>query len=96
VVSVVRHLKLITFHVPEKMLEQIKVMLDLRLYPNRSELIRVALRDMLKREGMWGHTRTVEFPKGTPLDEIQHKRPFRRPLDEIDNEVEQHGKDRSE
>ena len=91
-----RNLKLITFHVPEKILEQIQLMLDRKLYPNRSELIRIAVRDMLKREGMWGQTRTVEFPVGTPLDEIQHKRPFRRPLDEIDNEVEQHDKDRSE
>lgn len=88
----VRNLKLITFHVPEKMLEQIKLMLDRKLYPNRSELIRVAIRDMLKREGMWGQTRSMEFPLGKPLDEIR----YRRPLDETDNEEEQHGKDRSE
>lgn len=93
-----RNLKLITFHVPEKMLEQIKLMLDRKLYPNRSELIRVAVRDLLKREGMWGQTRSMEFPIGKPLDEIDDEDLKVTSLykegqlsKKINNEVEQHG-----
>ena len=41
---------IITINVPSKHLKLIKKFLDARLYPSRSEAIRVAIRDWLKAE----------------------------------------------
>jgi antitoxin ParD1/3/4 len=41
---------LITVHLPEAYLEGLDSLVNERIYPNRSEAIRVAVRDMLKTE----------------------------------------------
>jgi len=53
-------LKLITVKLPEAYLSGIDELVAAGVYPNRSEAIRVAIRDMLKRE-VWGTGK----PKGT-------------------------------
>jgi Arc/MetJ-type ribon-helix-helix transcriptional regulator len=42
--------KLITCHLPEAYLSGIEELVSLNVYPNRSEVIRVAVRDLLKEE----------------------------------------------
>ncbi|MHA1671458.1 MAG: ribbon-helix-helix domain-containing protein [Promethearchaeota archaeon] len=39
-----------TCHVPEAYLKGIEDLVNMNLYPNRSEVIRVAIRDLLKIE----------------------------------------------
>ncbi|MHA1638454.1 MAG: ribbon-helix-helix domain-containing protein [Candidatus Thorarchaeota archaeon] len=46
-------MKLVTLHVPETYLDGLEKLVDIKLYPNRSEAIRIAIRDLLKRE-LWG------------------------------------------
>ncbi|MHA1369232.1 MAG: ribbon-helix-helix domain-containing protein [Promethearchaeota archaeon] len=41
---------LITVHLPEAYLEGLDSLVSERIYPNRSEAIRVAVRDLLKNE----------------------------------------------
>ena len=43
-------MKLITVHVPEAYLSGIEELVHQNVYPNRSEVIRVAIRDLLKSE----------------------------------------------
>jgi Arc/MetJ-type ribon-helix-helix transcriptional regulator len=43
-------MKLITFHLPEQCFSGIDELVKLRLYPNKSEAIRAAIRDLLNRE----------------------------------------------
>lgn len=43
-------MKLITCHLPEAYLSGIEELVHLNVYPNRSEVIRVAIRDLLKSE----------------------------------------------
>jgi Arc/MetJ-type ribon-helix-helix transcriptional regulator len=43
-------MKLITCHLPEAYLSGIEELVNLNVYPNRSEVIRVAIRDLLKAE----------------------------------------------
>ncbi|MFW9938582.1 MAG: ribbon-helix-helix domain-containing protein [Candidatus Thorarchaeota archaeon] len=43
-------IKLITCHIPEMYLQGIEELVNMNLYPNRSEVIRVAIRDLLKSE----------------------------------------------
>ncbi|MHA1794234.1 MAG: ribbon-helix-helix domain-containing protein [Promethearchaeota archaeon] len=43
-------MQLITVHIPEAYLEGLDSLVNERIYPNRSEAIRVAVRDMLKTE----------------------------------------------
>jgi antitoxin ParD1/3/4 len=45
-------MKLVTLHIPEQYIEGLEQLVDSRLYPNRSEAIRIAIRDLLKRE-LW-------------------------------------------
>jgi len=45
--------RLITLHVPEQYVEGLEKLVASKLYPNRSEAIRIAIRDLLKRE-LWG------------------------------------------
>ncbi len=47
-------MQLIAVHLPEKVVRDIQRLVDAGLYPNRSEAIRIAIRDLLKRE-LWGH-----------------------------------------
>jgi antitoxin ParD1/3/4 len=53
-------LKLITVKLPEAYLTGIDELVSAGIYPNRSEAMRVAIRDMLKRE-LWIRGK----PKGT-------------------------------
>lgn len=46
-------MKLVTLHVPEVYLDGLEKLVNNNLYPNRSEAIRIAIRDLLKRE-LWG------------------------------------------
>ncbi len=43
-------MKLITVHIPEAYLDAINRLIAADAYPNRSEAIRVAIRDLLKTE----------------------------------------------
>jgi len=49
-VGVVKKVKLITVHVPEIYIRGIEELVNSNVYPNRSEVIRVAIRDLLKSE----------------------------------------------
>lgn len=53
-------LELVTVKLPEAFLSGIDELIESGIYPNRSEVIRIAIRDMLKKE-LWGTGR----PKGT-------------------------------
>ena len=48
-------MRLIAVHLPERIVEDIQRLVEKGLYPNRSEAIRIAIRDLLKRE-LWEHT----------------------------------------
>ncbi|MFW9962548.1 MAG: ribbon-helix-helix domain-containing protein [Candidatus Sifarchaeia archaeon] len=48
-------MRLIAVHLPEKIVDDIQRLVDKGLYPNRSEAIRNAIRDLLKRE-LWEGT----------------------------------------
>jgi len=43
-------LKIITINLPEKYLNAIQTLIDLEIYPSRSEAIRIALGDFLESE----------------------------------------------
>jgi antitoxin ParD1/3/4 len=47
-----RGLRLVTIHLPEAFIEGIEELVKSRIYPNRSEAIRIAVRDLLKNE-LW-------------------------------------------
>lgn len=47
------NMKLITVNLPEAYVNGIERLIVEKLYPNRSEAIRIAVRDLLKRE-LWG------------------------------------------
>ena len=48
-------MKLITVHIPEMFLDALDYLVEEGKYPNRSEIIRIAIRDFLIREfnGRW-------------------------------------------
>lgn len=48
-------MRLITVNLPEEYVVGLERLISEELYPNRSEAIRNAIRDLLKRE-LWGHT----------------------------------------
>jgi antitoxin ParD1/3/4 len=48
-------MRLIAVHLPDRILDDIQQLVDSGLYPNRSEAIRIAIRDLLKRE-LWDQT----------------------------------------
>ena len=45
-------MRLIAVHLPEKLLADIQLLVEKGHYPNRSEAIRIAIRDLLKQE-LW-------------------------------------------
>ncbi|MHA2047306.1 MAG: ribbon-helix-helix domain-containing protein [Candidatus Thorarchaeota archaeon] len=47
------NMKLVTLHIPETYVDGLEKLVESNLYPNRSEAIRIAIRDLLKRE-LWG------------------------------------------
>ncbi|MHA1231773.1 MAG: ribbon-helix-helix domain-containing protein [Candidatus Helarchaeota archaeon] len=52
-------MQLITLHLPVSYLEGIEELVKKKIYPNRSELIRVAVRDLLKSE-LWSRNKREE------------------------------------
>ncbi len=52
-------MKLITVHIPEKFLEALDELVAEGRYPNRSEIIRIAIRDFL-REELWRRKNEVK------------------------------------
>ncbi|MGY5852004.1 MAG: ribbon-helix-helix domain-containing protein [Candidatus Thorarchaeota archaeon] len=48
-------MRLIAVHLPERYVEDLQRLVEGNLYPNRSEVIRIAIRDLLKRE-LWEHS----------------------------------------
>ncbi len=55
-------MRLIAVHLPEKLVDDIQRLVANGLYPNRSETIRIAIRDLLKKE-LWtqGNTRKEDL-----------------------------------
>ena len=51
-------MRLIAVHLPERILKDIQQLVDNGLYPNRSEAIRIAIRDLLKHE-LWGRNQRM-------------------------------------
>ena len=49
----ITEMKLVTLHIPETYVDGLEKLVENNLYPNRSEAIRIAIRDLLKRE-LWG------------------------------------------
>ena len=43
-------MKVVTVHLPEAYLEAIDELVKKKLYPNRAEVIRMAVRDLIRRE----------------------------------------------
>ena len=43
-------MRLVTVHLPEVYLQGLEKLVEVEAYPNRSEAIRVAIRDLLKTE----------------------------------------------
>jgi Arc/MetJ-type ribon-helix-helix transcriptional regulator len=52
-------MKLVTVHLPNAFLDGLTKLVEASLYPNKSEAIRVAIRDMLKRE-LWERRLFIE------------------------------------
>jgi len=56
-------MKLITVHLPDAYLSGLDKLIEAEAYPNRSEAIRVAVRDLLKMElGAWVQQEIKEGP----------------------------------
>ncbi|MHA1303366.1 MAG: ribbon-helix-helix domain-containing protein [Candidatus Heimdallarchaeaceae archaeon] len=51
-------IKLVTVHLPSEFLNSLDELVRQKRYPNRSEIIRVAIRDLLKEE-FWGQQKNV-------------------------------------
>jgi len=45
-----RQMRIVTVHLPEPYVASLDELVQMGLYPNRSEAIRVAVRDLLRRE----------------------------------------------
>lgn len=53
-------MRLIAVHLPDRIVDDIQQLVEKGLYPNRSEAIRIAIRDLLKRELWDSNTRLGE------------------------------------
>ncbi len=58
-------MRLIAVHLPERIVDDIEQLVQNGHYPNRSETIRIAIRDLLKRE-LWErkNNETVRIDEG--------------------------------
>ena len=54
-----RIMKLVSVKIPEAQIEGVEKLVDVGLYPSRSAAIRVAVRDLLKKE-LWSPQRLPE------------------------------------
>jgi len=48
-------MKVVTVHLPEAYLDAIDELVRKKMYPNRAEVIRMAVRDLIRREAKLGH-----------------------------------------
>jgi len=63
-------MKLISVKIPEAYLVGLNVLVNVKKrYPNRSEAIRVAIRDLLKKE-LWGEEVPTVDTSGVPIDRM--------------------------
>ena len=46
-------MKVVTVHLPEAYIEAIDELVKRKVYANRAEAIRMAVRDLIRREGHW-------------------------------------------
>ena len=46
-------MKIISVHLPEAYIEAIDELVRRKVYPNRAEAIRMAVRDLIRREAYW-------------------------------------------
>jgi len=53
------NLKLVSVHLPEKYVECLERLVEMGLYPSRSEAIRVAVRDLIRRD-LWRQRYTTK------------------------------------
>jgi len=60
----VNKLKHINLFIPEKWLEQIDKLVEKNAYPNRSEALRVVIREGMKREGIWNRMMQTVIVEG--------------------------------
>jgi len=49
----VNDMKIISVHLPEAYIEAIDELVRRKVYPNRAEAIRMAVRDLIRREAYW-------------------------------------------
>ena len=54
-------MKLVTVHLPETHIQDLDELVRAKKYPNRSECIRTAIRDLLKEEH-WRPKREMHYP----------------------------------
>ena len=62
--GVKNELRILTVHLPDAYIKGLDELVNRRLYPNRSEAIRVAVRDLLKTE-LW--SREAPSPKAVKI-----------------------------
>jgi antitoxin ParD1/3/4 len=60
-------MELVTVHLPAEFLHGLDDLVRMQKYPNRSEAIRVAIRDLLKDE-LW--TQSMNLNKGTKVERV--------------------------
>ena len=46
-------MKVVTVHLPEPYIEALEELVRRKIYPNRAEAIRMAVRDFIQNEGVW-------------------------------------------
>ena len=62
-------MKLVTVHLPQEFIVGLDDLVRQRRYPNRSEAIRIAIRDLLKEE-LWVRASSVRQDPVGPIDDI--------------------------
>ncbi|MGQ4912453.1 MAG: ribbon-helix-helix domain-containing protein [Candidatus Thorarchaeota archaeon] len=69
-------MRVVTICVPDEYLKGVKELIEQNRYPNRSEVIRIAIRDLLVDE-LWGERKVGD---GTPLvAQLQKLKALERP-----------------
>ncbi len=63
-------MKIVTICLPESYIEGMNKLIQKAMYPNRSEVIRIAIRDLLVDE-LWGKEKTNGMPLVAQLDETK-------------------------
>jgi len=60
-----RRLRQFTLYLPPEYIEMMDAMVRAKLYPHRNEIIRIALRDLFRKEG-WLVAKRLREQKATP------------------------------